>query len=318
MDVDEMRRAVPDDSIRLTAGRIACAWCGMSAPRPASAEEFRDIDVTSHAGRVLSTSRVEMTRCVGCADRRADADVLVASHPTLAGAHGPDKALGMAEGVLAALALLGRPPVAEEISDNDLGLLVRHLSLPGRSLAWRHQATRGQANPYPFAHVTLTARAQLRTAYAAMLAEQVAQQSPPVRLAPAVGEGCLLCGVDGVSMPAGQVQRHGGREVATIAVWRNLTAPTEALGGPSSPESITGQVCPPCSAALDSVGSVGPSALERALVAHLSRSGRTADAERVQAAISGGGLVGLVGWAGLPAPRVANREPWAHLGTGSV
>ncbi len=260
---------------------------------------------------MLRTDRVDMTRCPACADRRTLAEALVLTHPALSGRLGPERAVQVADGVLAGLALLGRPALLPSVSDIDLGLHVRHLSRVGSGLAWRVLATARHANPYPFAHVSLVDRGRLRSAYAGMLAEKIATSAPDVRLPPPTGEACLLCGVGGVVMPAGQVARLGGRGRAQREVWRELTAPSDALGGRPSPDPIVGQACPPCYDALDSVGSVGPSALERALVEHLRASGRTNEAVKVEAAISGGGLVGLVGWA--VTEWEPNGEPWGHL-----
>lgn len=106
----------------------------------------------------------------------------------------------------------------------------------------------------------------------------MAASAPPVRLEPPepdedsravpVPGGCLLCGVDAVTLPAAPVAVLGGREEAQREVWRPLSALPSSLGG-IGPDRLGGSVCPPCADALNWVRSVGPSALERALIEYL-------------------------------------------------
>lgn len=128
--------------------------------------------------------------------------------------------------------------------------------------------------------------------------------------------GCLLCGVDAVTLPAARVAVLGGRRIAQQEVWRPFSASPSSLGG-QGPDRLTGHVCPRCADALDWVGRTGPTAMKRALTEHLRATGRDEDADRLRM----GEVEGLVGWGtlayaarrrGAPAP-AANGEPWAHI-----
>lgn len=336
LDLDEARRAVPDRPVRLPGSlTLACAVCGVAVPRAAPGSEqeqeqarvYREIVTTSPAGQVLRTERVAMTRCADCAERLDTARALVATHPAMAARLGPDRAVEVAEGVLSALALLGVHALPITVSDAALGLHVRHLGRLGTLLGWRTVASTGWADPYPFAHVGMVDRQRLRSAYAGLLAERVASHAPPVRLTPpalgpvevavvVVTGGCLVCGVDAVTLPATEVSRAGGPRLAARDVWRDLTVAPDALGGLPSPDRLAGHVCPACADALDAVGAVGPTAMERALLGYLDTAGRTDDARRLREALAGGTVTGLVGWGALPSPRVPSGEPWGHVRLG--
>ena len=153
--------------------------------------------------------------------------------------------------------------------------------------------------------------------------------APPVRLPPPdplphrstvpTPGGCLLCGVGAVTIPAVQVRRHGGRAQAQRDLWRSITPPPLSLGGRGSPEALNGYACPACAEAISSAGSVGATAMERALLAHLGKSADP-DQRDVAERLRGQDLR-LIGWGALAhsairrgeEPPSANEQPWGHL-----
>lgn len=146
-------------------------------------------------------------------------------------------------------------------------------------------------------------RGDLRSGYAALLKERVAASASSVCLAPprpepqgqdiAAPGGCLFCGVAAVEVPAVQVARSGGREQAARGVWTSRRVSISSLGR-WGPEYVVGFTCPACSAAIETVGSVGPTSLERALMTYAD----PASGGRVP---NGDQLAGLVGWGALVA-----------------
>ena len=127
-----------------------------------------------------------------------------------------------------------------------------------------------------------------------------------------------MCGVAAQLVSAATVAREG-REQITRDLWVAKRVSTEQLGGRRSVQRLSGYLCRICADAAAHVGSMGPSALERALVAHLAPRGLPR--------LGYGNLIvdGLVGWGALsaraqqrsspsqPAPK-PNTSPWQHLG----
>jgi hypothetical protein len=185
---------------------------------------------------------------------------------------------------------------------------------------------------YPWAHLKIGQRADLRQAYATLLRERVARNAPAVPIPPPrvtddrvgaslvipIEGGCLFCGVSNQLVPAVTVAREGPLSVARD-LWTPKRTGTQQLGGQPSPQQLSGHLCRSCSEAVDHVGAVGPTALERALVSALMPEG--------VGKLAHGNLTvdGLVGWGALvaraqqgsppgqPAPR-PNTRPWEHLG----
>jgi hypothetical protein len=102
-------------------------------------------------------------------------------------------------------------------------------------------------------------------------------------------------------------------------LWTATRTGTEQLGGQRSPQQLSGYLCRVCAEAVSSVHSMGPSALERAVVTALAPQGVG------KLGYGQHSIDGLVGWAALvaraqqgdppsqPAPR-PNIRPWEHLG----
>jgi hypothetical protein len=85
-------------------------------------------------------------------------------------------------------------------------------------------------SPHRFAHLKLGERQTLRQAYAALLAERVARNAPPIKVPPPavadvhagsgslvlIRDGCLFCGVGYQSVTAAEVaERAGIRSLVT-------------------------------------------------------------------------------------------------------
>jgi hypothetical protein len=125
-------------------------------------------------------------------------------------------------------------------------------------------------SPRPWAHVTLTQRAALRAAYAAVLRDRLALSAPLVAIRCPSG-GCLLCGISSVDRAAIEGASRGGTDAVSHAVRRSVSTTPPALGGRGR-EAVHGHVCPACATAIEGEGAVGHSARGRALVAYVHHS----------------------------------------------
>jgi hypothetical protein len=291
-----------------------CAVCGIAvgAGEHSGPVEYRDTTRYTASGNVVGGVQtwVEMTLCPRCWAAEARAAALVDSHPGLPRALGPAGATRVTSSVVMALDYLAVTAPRPDVDDEELGALVRHLGTVGELLAYRRVATDVGAS-YRWAHVPLAAREQVRTAYAGVLAERVAATRPPVAIGPPTGgDGCLLCGVGAVLVPARDVVRFGGPESAAGSVWRSVSTTPSALGGSGS-DRVAGHVCPVCAKAIEDQSSVGPTSLAAALVAYLRVSGAEQVARAVAQADVDGGVRGLVGWGATRLP--PNERPWGHL-----
>jgi hypothetical protein len=344
-DLTVEAQGVPDDPVALASGWLACLSCGQAVLRNAAAE-------TTPAGApiVLETygrhgaqptarphsAEVVLTRCQVCADRLQMAERVVDSRPRLAARFGPDNAVHRLSCALDGLAALGYDPAtatktAVVPGEAEVLALIRHLTVPGAQSRWASRlvpflaadADLRTCSPSAWAHVKLGQRRELRTGYAALLAERVARNAPPINLAPPpvpatevyLGQrlvtpaACLFCGIGQQSVPAVEVEQAGGRIAAAQQVWTRHTITPGQMGGALSPEALVGHLCRVCAAAVRHVGSIGPDALERALVAHL------APQQIGMLGYDNLRVPGLVGWAVLAVTRQAppNTRPWEHL-----
>ena len=334
--LDPERLGVPDDAVTLPHGCLPCAVCGVAVAEEAGGPVIlaepveREGDprpVKPPGPPVGLPPAVRMTLCAVCADRRETAARVAACHPGLA--------VEQVEGALDALAVLRQPVDLTTVPTSVLVGLVRHLSVRGSALGWARRfapvwhtgARDGTCSPYGFAHVRASAREDLRRAYAAALRERIALGAPPVPLTPPRWktpppsgtvriDGCLLCGVRFVPMPAVRVVTEGGREKAARTVWTPKVTSPAALGVRVGPDQIEGYLCRECNAAVESAGSLGATAMEKAIGKHLDGDA----AERWRAGTAQG-LLGLVGWGGVAyagfrrgePPPAANDTPWQHL-----
>jgi hypothetical protein len=330
----------------LPADHLSCRSCGVAVRRTASARPHaatilsRTTVPASPYGAPRPLPTVKVLKCGDCTEREEYAAVLLADHPRAAAALGGGSALHRLGAALDALAALGRPmPERDSLTSSEVVTLSRNLTGPGVALQWVTRfspvvapgAEVDTCAAYPWSHVDEDQRSTARTGYAAALAEHVAAQTGPVELAPppvagataqtVTAPGCLLCGVGTVIVPARQVVALGGRAAAAAEVWRPRTVTAGALGGRRRARAeVRGHVCPPCSDALDTVGALGVTAMERALRLHLTAVGRNAAARNVNE----GETLGLVGFSelvhyasvtGQHAP-AANDAPWDHVKIG--
>lgn len=102
-----------------------------------------------------------------------------------------------------------------------------------------------------FGHVPKQVKAELRRAWATVLANRVEALTPQPALEPIsppadAPQGCLACGV------------------ATAMDWHG---PLHTFGLVRGPDPVHGWVCPACAKALEQVGAVGEDFLERAVMA---------------------------------------------------
>ena len=125
-----------------------------------------------------------------------------------------------------------------------------------------------------------------------------------------VARGCLYCGVRAQTIGAGQVEQLGGRRNAARQIWSLRRSSPQALGGQPSPKILIGHLCVVCNDAVVAVGTLGPTSLERALVAHLAPQGIG------KLGYDNFSLSGLIGWGVISATSDVppNSEPFAHLG----
>lgn len=318
------------DFAPLPSGHLACLACGMPVPGEGGvvrAEALGRLDVP--AGLTQRPVPVEFSRCPACIALHERARELVAEHPRLAARIGSTSvAVDRVECALVALAALGRSLPSGPVSDAELGRLVRHLAAAGASARWMARfvpmVARGvRPGTYaltPWAHVDAE---PLRRGYAQVLRERVAASAPASAIAPpqveegggaAVPGGCLMCGVSAVHVAAADVARAGGPANAARDAWSPRQVGLAALGG-RGPERLSGHVCHLCEQAVEHMGAVGPSAMERSLIQYLRPEvvGRLPyGAPRFDGLLGWGTLVADAQRRGTPAPP-PNERRWGHV-----
>lgn len=316
------------------ARMIACPGCGIAHAHDPDEPVVRvptyayrgDGSVRTHVGNL------ELQRCPDCAHLRDRAEALLAAHPGLAASLGT-VGVDRLEGALSGLAVLERSLPDTDATAAEVRSLIDRLGAPGG--AARRAASGGtDVSPAPWAHVSGELHAQLRHGTAGLLADRLARAAPPEHIEPpeadprrtprgalVVTGACLLCGIASVQVPASRLTGPGGREWAARQTWRPLTCSPQQLGGRRSPGKVCGHVCPPCAAALDEAGAVGPSAREDAVLVHLRAGGYDATVKVLSVGFAAGTADPVPGWGALawraeckaePEPE-PNRTPWAHL-----
>lgn len=335
-----LRRQVPDSPIVLPPGSLACEACGCAVAHDgdlalttatALARAGEPPRAPSQFPRPELTTT--LTSCPQCHARRDTARRIVARFPVLTVKLGPFGAQHRVEAALNGLAALGmKMPDPDVVSPAVVGSLLARMSGPGAAVTFAGQLSPIQTippnacSPYPWAHLSLSARAALRGLYAGHLADKMAalRPAPDLRLTPPdptgpgipVPGGCALCGIGVITRSAAAVQSLGGVDQARREVWTPVAVDATAIGGPGSPERLAAHCCPDCSDAVETVGSTGYTAMARAFVRHLRSSGRDVDALKVER-----GEVRVAGWAAVwlaakqrgIKPPAANRASWGHL-----
>ena len=339
-EIERVRLDQPDDPIKLPKGWLACRTCGVAVQQTADLGE--EIHLTSRGraveGAAAMTDAVQNQQPIPlvfglCADHRRTQELAtqlidVSNHPAYR---------DLMACALDALSFIA-PQTVEHMAFldheglNALSTKLGHLGAQARWVSRFVPVTAPEADsrtctPRAWAHLMPGKRTDLRQAYAALLKERAARNAAPVPIPPPpvgylTGEipiegGCLFCGVGHQMVPAVTASREGPQNLAR-SLWTPKRTGTQQLGGRASPDWLSGHLCQVCAEALEHVHAMGPSALERALVAALAPQGI--------GKLGWGQLdvKGLIGWGALvararqadppePDPR-PNTKPWEHLG----
>lgn len=288
--------------LSLPEGFLSCLVCGVAVQgQGAEREEVIVLGRVGYPHNPASrTILLEMARCPACTELRERAGALLDEHPRVARAIGSREiALHRVDVTLGALDAIGAGPKHVR-SDKDLWTLLNAMAEPGTAARWvarfspmmARGATPTTCSAARWGHVSPEVRGTLRDAYGTFLR---AVTERPGHVRPPDGGGCLFCGV-------GSVEARPSR---ADEAWHRASALPSALGG-QGPERLTGYLCPACERSVVAVGSIGPTAMERALLAHLGVGRRS------PAAVN---LAGLAAWCTLtPPPSEPNPTPWAHIG----
>lgn len=312
--------------VPLPEGHLACQVCGQAVHSKGDdgqtfAIEKREGQPTFRPrnGPPVAAGAVTVTMCADCRDRRDRAEQITDAHRTWLSRRYRDQSLATAElaRALDAAAMVGLD-VPDEPSRADIDALLHHLATVGDDMSWlsrfwpvaRADADVDSCAARPWSHVTPRQRRRVRALAANVLAERIAPGRPPQPVAPPYGDACLMCGVGSVQVPAGRVARLGGPKSAARSVWRKVVVSPHSLRA-SGGSTIDGFVCPACAKGIDNAGgSVGPTALELALIGSVAPD--LLSGPRVRA--NRDGLVGgIVGWAALRTA-TPNQRPWQHMG----
>lgn len=316
----------PDRKPTLPPDHLACIDCGLPVPLSPGVKPILVSTTTTHH----QPAEVLFLRCGECQHLTDTATEAIAQLPSLSARLGEHSAIHQLASSLLALTVLGQElPTREQLADRaTVRALIHHLSI-GAGARWVSQfAPMLVRSPKAYAearweHLGDDLLANLRAAYASLLAERVARVASPVKLAPPAAPDpdlarCLYCGVAQLAVEASEAVRVGGRETARTMAWRPISVATPScIGAPISPHAVKGWVCTRCALAIDEAGVVGQGSMEKALRQHLKDAARTDDL----ASIAGSELDVITSWAGFvlrqrrmnrPIPP-ANAEPWGHL-----
>lgn len=294
----------------LPTGALACRSCGrpVDHPDPGSVEVLsvwpRQIAISARDILVPSTD-VRVTRCDICAPRVSRALALVVAL-NLGSVPGPGEVeADRIDAALAALDLIGiRGDNTRSLTrtPGDLGDLVAALAHIGGAASWSAGLLQGNdpatCAPKRWAHVPSTLPRAAKDAYRALILRMM--ESPtacPPPLEDGTLRGCLLCGRGTLKVkPSDAAEAWGKVERVQPGT----------LGGTSTPEMVSGFICPVCRPSVETVGAPGIPAIDRALTTYLGF-----------ALMSGAEFRWPLGkaWAALPVGTESNREPWGHLDT---
>ncbi|GAB6858503.1 hypothetical protein [Microbacterium xylanilyticum] len=288
-------------AVQLSGSLLPCGVCGVAVEGPHLQRDVVELTISAvddpRLGvRELTPQRsLAVTRCALCRGRLERARAAVDAFGAFASRLGSRSlVVDRLEAVLAVEGVIGT--AVRLASPRDLSAALEHLNVAGAAALWSTRfapvqasdARLGVANAAPFAHVGDELRQAARDALAALLRSRLAAPAavplgPP---ADSARRGCLLCGV------------------AAADAWEALSASTRALGGRPSAGAVEGDVCGRCSDVLADVGSVGQTAMRRALLQHLGMT-RTFALDAID--------MRVIGWGALPDGTPPNAEPWAHV-----
>lgn len=281
-------------TVELDRGELACSGCGRAVPSALVADRIITHWMPTH-DRPAAASPV--ARCGLCA-------ALDVTARRFLGPDAEEPSLARLSRALGCFRLLGRPlpDPATRTAEEILRWFGGWDPTWASALSWQ-SVPAGHAAAGPWAHVGPEMRRVLAEQFRRWMFTR-AHPGRAVPIPPPEGRGCLLCGVDAVSVPAGRAH-----QIAPDALWRPVAASRGSLGGKGG-QRVRGALCGACvDAASDGGGGLvlGPTTMETALARRWESTGE-ADA----AALLSQGLVeGVRAWAvtGLP----PSREPWGHM-----
>lgn len=278
-DAEAVRRTVPDIPIKTPAGHLPCEGCGVAHDGPA---------ILSLPVRPDGRFSAEFTRCPDC-ERLNDL------------AMGDERTRNS----LYALAAVNVP------APKDPTPLVPWMQAIASRVSWLNPENpiRGWCNPYPWAHVSLGYRRQIKEAYLLAMRSRIGLKAAPLDLPPPWGGACLFCGIASVPMAPLEVARRGGRERAAQTIWQGVTAQAKAFGA-TGPDLIDGFVCPTCSEVGSREASVSR-ACAKAFEEHAQRNGLRVPTDLFDLYVDGHPVT-VPGWASL-GKITPNAEPWQHI-----
>lgn len=308
-DVAPIPLPVDEDGNELA---VPCATCGVAVDlSPDLAVERRGIETRSR--RVWTQA---FARCGACGAIRARAEQVAADRRGLAGRYG-SVVTDLIESALVVLTL-DEQSIPAEPTRAEVERWITVLTPVGKPCQWiaRADEAPGYSHPFPFSYLTDEDMAAVRGGLADLIASRLGAIMPPVSITPppldeagirpgdhAVTSGCLVCGVGQVTVP-----------ITAKNPWTlRPTVNPRQLGGRATPWRMRGYTCPACTAALVRTGSVGPSAMERALVVALGAERSWRPDAMIDGVVAWGGMVGNAIKAGKPIP-APNTVPWEHLG----
>lgn len=293
---ERLRSQVPDDSIPLPIGHLACEACGVAVP----------VDVFAEVIEPEKARRAPYTQCPDCLALHQRAVELAEDQPFLNNRLGVPVVVDRIEWTLWALAVIG-----QTLRPGDVGVMLTRLYGLGQKVSFRGSTERArrECSPYPWAQVGLSERAALRAAFGAALRDRLAlRQEPVVIVCPSTA--CLMCGIATITRPAIEVSRRGSVGATQLATWRTVLVDRTSLGGMPSPERVEGHLCPACTEAIDEVGGVGWRARARAVESFVGHSSPQ-KAKRLRSMLDGDFPPAVPAWA--VARRRVGGAPWEHL-----
>lgn len=149
--------------------------------------------------------------------------------------------------VRAALALIGKPID----QDREFAPILAEAGVEATQAIFELTGQPKQGPVKPWSFVTKDFKSQLRACYAILLEDRIEAGEPPLPEPPPFGLACIACGL--------------GEQVEP---WRG---PIRSHTLTRGPDPVEGYACSQCAAVLESVGSVGPTWLEKACLTSFGR-----------------------------------------------
>lgn len=300
----------PASLVPLPPGHLACNACGVATPGSLP-------DPTKPRLRDIPEAL-----CDKCRVTRAEANAIVASRPRLSGRYGSVVNERVA-GLLRCYEVLGLDPEDRRKADLDVALTAYATVL---SLLWWARSDRPEARlmkdpsanlcaEVRFGFLSAEDHAAIREARREEFVRKVSEFVDDAEIGSPSGS-CLMCGTtQPVRVSAREVMSRGGIGSTQRDYWRRVAANAQALGNPKGcPRGtlVEGHLCPACTSAYEEVGSLGPRARERAVLAYVTKKMGPDAAARLDDMLDqkyGAPTLPAAPWehpSGLPGP-------WAHL-----